>query len=161
MKIYIIGPVGSGKSTLSKVLAKKYNTEYYELDKIIWNDDIGIKRPKEETIKLFNNIINKESWIIEDVGRPIFESSYEKCDYIYYLKLPKFILYSRIIKRFVKQKLKIEHSNYKPTFSSLIQMIKWLNSGLKKEKEQLSNLKKYSQKLKILTLKEINKIGKN
>ena len=117
MKIYIIGPVGSGKSTLSKVLAKKYNTENYELDKIIWNDDIGIKRPKEETIKLFNNIINKESWIIEDVGRPIFESSYEKCDYIYYLKLPKIILYSRIIKRFVKQKLKIEHSNYKPTFS--------------------------------------------
>ena len=161
MKIYIIGPVGSGKSTLSKVLAKKYNTEYYELDKIIWNDDIGIKRPKEETIKLFNNIINKESWIIEDVGRPIFESYYEKCDYIYYLKLPKFILYSRIIKRFVKQKFKIEHSNYKPTFSSLIQTIKWLNSGLKKEKEQLNNLKKYSQKLIILTLKDINKIGKN
>ena len=28
-KIYIIGPVGSGKTTLSKILSKKYNIERY------------------------------------------------------------------------------------------------------------------------------------
>ena len=38
-KIYIIGPVGSGKTTLSELLSKKYNIKKYELDKIVWDDD--------------------------------------------------------------------------------------------------------------------------
>ena len=33
-KIYIIGPVGSGKTTLSQLLSKKYNIKKHELDKI-------------------------------------------------------------------------------------------------------------------------------
>ena len=41
MKIYIIGPVGSGKTTLSKHLSKKYKIKRYELDKVVWDDDYG------------------------------------------------------------------------------------------------------------------------
>lgn len=44
-KIYIIGPVGSCKTTLSELLSKKYNIKKYELDKVVWDDDNGnIKR---------------------------------------------------------------------------------------------------------------------
>ena len=69
-KIYIIGPVGSGKTTLSRLLSEKYSIESYELDKIVWDDDNGnIKRTDEEIAKMFNEIISKDSWMIEDVGR--------------------------------------------------------------------------------------------
>ena len=72
-KIYIIGPVGSGKTTLSRLLSEKYSIESYELDKIVWDDDNGnIKRTDEEIAKMFNEIISKDSWIIEDVGRKKF-----------------------------------------------------------------------------------------
>ena len=40
-KIYIIGPVGSGKTTLSRLLSRKYNIKEYELDKIVWDDNNG------------------------------------------------------------------------------------------------------------------------
>ena len=40
-KIYIIGPVGSGKTTLAKKLAHKLNIKYYELDKVAWDDEHG------------------------------------------------------------------------------------------------------------------------
>ena len=67
-KIYIIGPVGSGKTTLSKLLSKKYNIKKHELDKIVWDDDNGnTKRTDKEINRLFNSIINDKAWIIEDV----------------------------------------------------------------------------------------------
>ena len=59
MKIYIIGPSGTGKSTLSKSLAKKYKTNFYELDKIVYDDNDHIKRTDEEIEKIFNKIILK------------------------------------------------------------------------------------------------------
>ena len=41
MKIYIMGSTGSGKSTLAKALSKRYNINYYELDKLVYyRDDI-------------------------------------------------------------------------------------------------------------------------
>lgn len=40
-KIYLIGIVGSGKTTLATVLSKKYNIQAYELDKIVWDDEQG------------------------------------------------------------------------------------------------------------------------
>ena len=43
-KIYIIGPVGSGKTTLAKCLSKKYNIPYYELDKVVHDDIKHCKR---------------------------------------------------------------------------------------------------------------------
>ena len=60
-KIYIIGPCGSGKTTLSYKLSEKYNIDRYELDKIVWDDDNGnIKRTDEEISNLFNEIISKD-----------------------------------------------------------------------------------------------------
>ena len=38
MKIYIIGPPGSGKTTLSKILENKYHTKAYELDCVVHDD---------------------------------------------------------------------------------------------------------------------------
>ena len=51
-RIYIIGPIGSGKTTFSKKLSLKYNIERYELDNISWDDENGhIKRIDEEVTK--------------------------------------------------------------------------------------------------------------
>ena len=85
MKIYIIGPPASGKTTLSKILSKKYNIESYELDKLVFDDDNNHIRRSNETIsKIFNDILVKDSFIIEDVGRSKFVKGLEKCDKIYY-----------------------------------------------------------------------------
>ena len=66
MKIYIIGPPASGKTTLSKILSKKYNIESYELDKLVFDDDNNHIRRDDKTIsKLFNDILSKDSFIIE------------------------------------------------------------------------------------------------
>lgn len=37
-RIYIIGSVASGKTTLARTLSKKLNIKAYELDNVVYND---------------------------------------------------------------------------------------------------------------------------
>ncbi len=157
MRIYIIGQVGSGKTTLANKLSKRYKIKHYELDKVVWNDKNNTKRSNEEQIKLLNKIISKKSWIIEDVGRSIFNIAYDKCDKIYYLKIPSIILYYRVTKRWIRQLLRLEKSDYKQDICTLIQNYKWIHSGLNKEKNKLNILKKYKS-FELLTIKDIRNI---
>lgn len=161
-RIYIIGPVGSGKTTLSKQLSKKYNIEKYELDKIVWDDDNGnTKRTDEEISKLFNSIIKNKSWIIEDVGRKKFIDGIKNADITYYIDLPKTTIYKRCICRWLKQKLGIEKYNYKPTLKSLLQMLKWAKQDFKNRNEKIQYIMDTSKHYEILKKNDIRilKIG--
>lgn len=162
MKIYIIGPSGAGKSTLSRILAQKYKTNFYELDKIVYDDDNNhIKRTDKEIDKIFNKIINKDSWIIEDVGRSKFIKGREMADIIYYLKIPKIVIYKRVITRWIKQRLGKETYNYPPTIYQFFDMLRTAKEYLKKEKSTLESLKQYNDKVVYLNVKEINELNKS
>ena len=159
MRIYVIGPVGSGKTTLSQKLSKKHNIKYYELDKVAWDDDHGnIKRTDEEALKIFNNIIKQKSWVIEDVGREKFKKGREKADIIYYIKLPRIKSYYRVSKRWLKQRLGKERYNHPPTLSQWFYYISTVNSYYGKQKEKLKSLEEYNDKVIYVTKKDINKI---
>ena len=157
-KIYIIGPVGSGKTTLSKLLSKKYKIKKYELDKIVWDDNKNIKRTNEEINTLFNKIINNISWIIEDVGRKKFIDGIKRADITYYIDLPKTTIYKRCIKRWINQKTGKEKYNYKPTIKSLFEMLKWANKDFKNKPEKIKRIITNSKKYKILKKKDIEKL---
>lgn len=154
-KIYIIGSVASGKTTLARYLSKKLNSDYYSLDKVVWNDEKNIKRNEKEIKKIFNKIIKKDNWIIEDVGRNIFQRGKDSSDIIYYLDINKLTIYFRVIKRWFRQKINIEEYDYKPTIKSLKEMLKWA-----KEYDKKKDLEKYQDKLIFLSKKDIKNIYK-
>ena len=155
-KIYIIGPVGSGKTTLAKEIAINLNIKMYELDKIVFDDDNGnIKRKEEEILILFNDIIKENSWIIEDVGRKVFTCGIKKADIVYYINLSPITVYKRCVLRWIKQKLGLENSNYKQNIKTLIKMLKWANKDIKNKKQKIDYIKENSKKYKILTKKDI------
>ena len=159
MKIYVIGPSGSGKTTLANHLAKKYHTKSYELDCIKY-DDINNhrKRTDKEIEELFSEILAKKSWIIEDIGREKFKKGLEECDKIYYLKLSKFRVYLRVIKRWFKQRLGKEKWNYPPTLFQFFDMLKTAHTYYRKEDEKIKRINKYPNKVIYLSYKEINKL---
>lgn len=158
-KIYIIGPVGSGKTTFSKKLSEKYDITRYELDKVSWDDDNGnIKRTDEEALKLFDAILDNDSWIIEDVGRSKFKKGREQADIIYYIRLSKLKSYYRVTKRWIKQRIGIEEYNYPPTFKQLLYFFSTVKSYYKKENNLLKDLKEFHDKLVFLNNKEIKNI---
>ena len=161
MKIYIIGSPGSGKTTLAKVLSKRYNIKHYELDCIVYDDNNNHrKRTKEEIEELFSTIIKNKSFIIEDVGRNKFKKGREICDKIYYIKLNKARIYKQMISRWFKQRLGKEKYNYPPTIHQFFETIKDVKNYLKIEKTRLSELNKYKDKITFLNKKELNNLLK-
>ena len=161
-KIYIIGPVGSGKTTFATKLSEKYNIKYYELDKVSWDDDNGnIKRTDKEALKIFNEILNNKSWIIEDVGRDKFKKGRIEADVIYYIKLSRLKSYYRVSKRWIRQRLGKERYNHPPVFSQWIYYLSTVNKYYKDEERKLKELNKYKNKLVLVNNKEINDIINN
>ena len=158
-KIYIIGPIGGGKTTFSRKLSEKYNIKCYELDKVSWDDENGhIKRTSDEILEIFDTIINNKSWIIEDVGRDIFKKGRDKADIIYYIKITKFKSYYRVAKRLIRQKLGIEEYNCPPSFKEWKYLVSAIKKYYDKEHELLESLKLYQDKLVFVNSKMINKI---
>ena len=161
MKIYIIGSPGSGKTTLAKVLSKRYNIKHYELDCIVYDDNNNHrKRTKEEIEKIFFTIIKNKSFIIEDVGRNKFKKGRDICDKIYYIKLNKARIYKQMISRWFKQRLGKEKYNYPPTIHQFFETIKDVRNYSKIEKTRLSELNKYKDKMTFLNKKELNNLLK-
>ncbi len=160
-KIYIIGPVGSGKTTFATKLSEMYNIKYYELDKVSWDDDNGnVKRSDDEVQKIFKDILKNKKWIIEDVGREKFKQGRVEADIIYYIKLSRIKSYYRVTKRWIKQRLGKERYNYPPIFSQWLYYISTVNSYYKKEKSKLKSLEEFKDKVKFVYNKDINKIIK-
>lgn len=162
MKILIIGTIASGKTTLAKKLEQKLNIKYYELDSIVHDDENQVRRTPNEQKEIIQEIDKQKEWIIEGVLRENLNYLLDMCDKIIYLNMPLYIRKIRIFKRFVKQKLGIEKSNYKPTLKMLIQMYKWTTKQENELKERENLLIKYSNKLfKINNTKEWEEYIKN
>lgn len=158
-RIYIIGPVGSGKTTLAKKLSKKLDINMYELDKVVWDDLNGnIKRNEMEINKLFYDIISNDSWIIEDVGRKIFIDGIKKSDIVYYIDLKSITIYKRCVLRWLKQKLCIEHYNYKPTLKNLFEMLKWAKNDIKNKECKIEYIKNNTNNYKIINKKDVDEL---
>ena len=158
-KIYIIGPVGSGKTTFATKLSELYRIQYYELDKVSWDDDHGhVKRTEEGAQKIFKEILKHKKWIIEDVGRDKFMQGRVEADIIYYIKLSRIKSYYRVTKRWIKQRLGKERYNYPPVFSQWIYYISTVNSYYKQEKTKLKKLEEYKHKLRFVNSRDMNRI---
>lgn len=152
-KVYIIGSVASGKTTFAKKLSKSLKVNWYELDNVIWERHAhgDIKRTSDQRDLLFNRIIDSEKWIIEDVCRPCFERGLSKADIIILLDIPSGKRKRYILKRWIKQKLRVEKSNYEPTIKMLKLMFKWCDDYDKTKSELLKRLEPFKDKVVILT----------
>lgn len=134
MKIYIVGSVASGKTTYGKRLSEILKVSCTHLDGLVHQKDPSnrkwgnIRRSDAEIQRLFLQVMQEEAWLVEDAGRPIFEYALAEADYILWLDPPTPVRAYRILKRYIKQKLKIEVCLYTPNLRMLRFMFKWMLS---------------------------------
>ncbi len=150
MKILIVGTVGTGKTTLARKLSKEYNIKYYEIDSIVHDDVNKKKRTPQQQNEIISNINKEDGWIIEGVLRENLEYLLEIAEKIIYLDIPKNIRNKRILTRYIKQKIGIEKSNYKPSLKMLKMMYKWSNEFEKNREGFEKKLNKYEDKLDVV-----------
>lgn len=161
MKILIRGSVASGKTTLARRLSEEMNIPFYEGDSIAWgfSGEQRYKRTKEEQRKIIEEIDEKGKWIIEGTDRQSQRMLYDMADKIIFLDTPLWIRNYRIVVRFIRQCLRFEKCNYKPTFNMLKHMFIWTREFEENRKEQEDRLREYADKLVwVKSVKELTRI---
>lgn len=153
MKIYIIGSVGSGKTTLARKLASMLGLPHYETDNFVWSRSSDGDRRNSNEVRdvLFRDAIQQPGWIVEGVHLDWTEKGFLEAEYIIFLDIPVKTRSLRIIKRYFRQILGIEQSNYKPTFTLFRRMFVW-NQYFENEMRPklLQRLLPYDDKLLII-----------
>ena len=160
MKIFITGPVASGKSTLATTLKELLGINCYSIDRIVHDDENNCKRTEKEQRKLINGIIRKDKeWIIEGIPRTHLEVVSSNATTIIYLDFDKKDLKKQLKKRnkdIRSGKLKVP---YELTEELLNKMNRYIEEETYEDKYYL--MKKYPSKLIIIkNKKEIDKLIK-
>lgn len=123
-KVWIVGCVASGKTTLAKRLSLQLNIPWHELDCLV-HHELGRTRTPEEQVEAIKEIDRNGCWIFEGVDRTSYHCLYEMSDTIIFLDPPLWKRRWRIVKRFLKQRLGFETCHYNPDFWMLRMMFKW------------------------------------
>jgi len=148
-KIYIVGVVASGKTTMAKMLSEKLNIPWYELDSVVHvhTENGYYRRTPDEQIQEINRINTTGSWICEGVYRETHKCVLDLADEIIFLDPPLWIRKKRIFTRFIKQKLRIESCLYKPRIDMLKKMFEWTNDFENNRQKFENVLRAYENKL--------------
>lgn len=104
-KILIIGAGGAGKSTLARQLQVATGIEVIHLDKVFWRPN-WVETPKDEWEKTIENLLNKDSWIMDGNYGGTLERRFAGCDTIIFLDMPRTICVWRAFTRFLINKKK-------------------------------------------------------
>jgi adenylate kinase family enzyme len=145
MKLYIVGSVGAGKSTLAREISKILDIPVYHLDELVHMRDPeakggNVRRSDEEIQETFSEILGLDDFIIEDCLRKRFTVALQQVDKVVFLDIPRHQLYVRIIRRWIKQRLGLEQANYKASLQMLSQMFTWVKESPRDKLVNLQNL---------------------
>lgn len=154
MKIYIIGIVASGKTSLAKMLTRHYDIPSYEVDVIVHPRDGKIqKRYHEDQVAYMKTLDQAGDWLVEGTYRKSCDYLLDQADLIVFLDPPLWLRRLRILTRYMKQQLKIEKCHYESNLTMLKAMYRWTNDFEDKRSDFESMLNKYKDKLLVLNEK--------
>lgn len=101
-RIVIVGPPGSGKSTLGKTLSDKLDIPVTHLDSLFFKAGWVEIEKKELVEKVTHLISTNEKWIIEGNYSSTFPIRLQHCDQVIFLDYPRSLYLFRAIKRSFK-----------------------------------------------------------
>ena len=86
-KVLIIGCCGSGKSTFARQLHACTGIPLFHLDQLNWNENKTTVE-KEVFLKRVQDVIKKDSWIIDGNYGSSIEMRMQACDTVFFLDYP-------------------------------------------------------------------------
>jgi adenylate kinase family enzyme len=97
-KILVIGSGGAGKSTFSRRLGKILNLEVIHLDALYWKPG-WVETPKPEWRRTVEELVGRDSWIMDGNYSGTFDIRFEACDTVIFLDVPRLVCLWRVLKR--------------------------------------------------------------
>ena len=100
-RVCVIGSPGSGKSTLSKVLAEKLNLPLTHLDAVLWQPN-WVLPSAEQRKQIHDDIISQPMWLIDGMWRSLVADRFSRATVVIYLDYNRFLCLNRAYKRYKK-----------------------------------------------------------
>lgn len=101
-RIMVIGiSPGVGKSTFAQKLGRSLGIEVYHLDSLFWKPG-WVEASIDEFTAAQEDVLQKESWIIDGNYSNTFKLRTQHADTIIYLELPRYVCLYRVVKRWLK-----------------------------------------------------------
>lgn len=100
-RVHIVGPGGSGKTTLGRQLARILRVEPVDLDLIAYGNGVGPKRSGAERQAAVADIASGGKWVT-DGGYAWPSHLFERADLLVWLDLPAVVCVRRVVTRHVK-----------------------------------------------------------
>lgn len=103
MKIVILGSCGSGKTTLAKQLAQKYQLPHVELDALHWKPN-WVERNAEDFQKLVSKSLLSGKWVVDgNYSRAGHDLIWPHADYAIWLDYPLYLILFRLLNRICRR----------------------------------------------------------
>jgi adenylate kinase family enzyme len=97
-RIAIVGSSGSGKSVLARRLGEILRIEVWHLDALLWKPE-WVLTPREEQKQIQQQLVSKNSWIIDGNYNNTLDIRLEAADTIIFLDMPRMLCLYRVLKR--------------------------------------------------------------
>lgn len=148
-KLFIVGSVASGKTTLAARLSDQLGIPWFELDSIVHvpTAEGRIKRTPEQQMEAIMEIDPRGTWIFEGTDRASHQCLYGMADTVLFVDTPLWKRRLRIFTRFLKQNLGLEACHYKPDLDMLRAMYRWTHDFERGRTEFEAKLRLYGPKV--------------
>ncbi|MFB7141940.1 DNA topology modulation protein [Gottfriedia sp. NPDC056225] len=158
-KIVIIGSGGAGKSTFARQLGKKLSINVFHLDSLLWKPNWEVV-PKMDQIKIQNELVKKEEWIIDGNYGGTMDLRINAADTIIFLDMPRLVCIYRALKRFIQYKNKTRPDMREGCEEKFdLQFLKWIWFYPKTKKPLILNrLQKVSGGKDVVILKSSREV---
>lgn len=100
-KIWIIGPPGSGKTTLAKKLGNSLDLDVYHLDDIYWDKNWVLKTDILKTE--FEDTLKKGNWVVDGFYEDSASQLYKQSAYTFVIRVGYLKMMYRLFKRSLKR----------------------------------------------------------
>ncbi len=164
LRIYIMGPPGSGKTSFAKKICQELKIKNFDLDDVKFRKDSYKKVNSKKRNEILKKILKNKQWVIEgSYAHPWINPAIKRANIVIILKKQFIFTIKRILMRYLKRKIKknkaqkeagtikdvLKLVNYEYTYSN--------NYFLK----HLELAKKFKKKILIFTRKsQLNKFIK-
>jgi len=153
-RILVIGPGGSGKSTFATRLGERLNLEVNHLDRFYWQPG-WVKPSPEQWLKTVEELVSRDSWVIDGNFSGTLELRARNCDTIVFLDLSRFVCLWRIAKRLLRYRNGTRPDMAEGCREKIdLDFVLWIwNYSRRSKPKVLRLLREYSQTKKIVRLR--------
>ena len=101
-RIAVVGPTGSGKTTLAAALAERLRIPHVELDALHWGP--GWATPELEAFREFvTNALAGQAWVVDGNYRKVRDVVWVRADTLVWLDYPLWLTLWRLLRRTVRR----------------------------------------------------------